>query len=88
MIKKVQFENLRFSDRSQTHAAVVILTTDNATFCMTGRAALAQTAPGADIRSALLEDALRQVRRMPEFRTGENQIAVEHDIASQMRRSA
>ncbi|MEB8389291.1 hypothetical protein OO012_18860 [Rhodobacteraceae bacterium KMM 6894] len=87
MIIKLQFENLRFTDGSQQHSAVVILTTDDATLCLTGRAALGKTAPRADIKVALFADAMRQVRQMPEYRSGSKQIVLSHGIASQMPQS-
>lgn len=88
LIKKIQIENLRFTAGSQQHSAVVILTTDHSTLCLTGRTALKKTAPSAEIRTALIADAVRQVGQMPEFRSGQQQITLGHRAAPPLRRSA
>lgn len=92
VIKKIQVENLRYNSATDSHSAIVILTTDQNTICLTGRTALSPSAPRADIRTALVADALRQVRQLPEFRSGAHHLTLDVAIgrpgAPQARQSA
>lgn len=88
LIKKVQIENLRFSAKLQQHSAVVILTTQSSTMCLQGRTGIARGAPRKDIVTGLVSDALRQVRQLPEYRSGQSDIALCHSVTPEPRQSA
>lgn len=75
LIKKIQFDDLRFSPGSGHHA-MVILTTETSTMCLRGRAQIPEGAGPLALAEALLSDAMRQVRRLPEFRTGQRAIGI------------
>ena len=76
LITKVQFDNMRFLPDRDRHQAVVILTTDECTMCLRANAEVAPAANRDAVGDALVSDAMRQVRRMPEFRTGARQVNV------------
>lgn len=70
LIKSVEIDHYRYSPEGSRHAARVRMTLRDrvvTTFCQVIGGAEMDTAARAE---ALVRDALRQLRRMPEFRSG------------------
>lgn len=88
LIKKIQFDNLRFNAETARHAAVIILTTDECTMCLHGSAQSDREASRAAIAAELVKDALRQVARMPEFRGGKRSVSVCQSATQEFRQTA
>jgi len=88
LIKKIQFDNLRYHPETARHVAVIILTTDECTMCLHGSAHTPQEANRSAIAEELLKDALRQVGRLPEFRRGNRTISVCHSATPEFRQTA
>ncbi|WP_286909135.1 hypothetical protein [Roseovarius sp.] len=79
LIHQLQFDDVRFSPDAQEHRAVAILTTEDRTLCLMASAKLAPSAPRDSLAREFAADALRQVRRMPEYRREEDQVRVAED---------
>ncbi len=88
LIKKIQVDNLRFDPETQSHAAVIILTTDEATLCLYASTSSSQDAGRSAIAEDLMKDAIRQVKRMPEFRRGHRTVTVCTSASTEFRQSA
>ena len=88
LIKKIQIEKLHYSAKAQRYAAVIILTTDDSTICLQGRAHVRQDAPRSELVACLVSDAMRQLRRLPEYRGDTQEVAVCRRVTPEFRQSA
>ncbi|MFY9238406.1 MAG: hypothetical protein WAO78_05950 [Roseovarius sp.] len=86
--QKIQVDNLRFNPETRSHAAVIILTTDEATLCLHASAPCPEDAGQGIIAEDLMKDAIRQVQRMPEFRRGHRTVTVCTSASTEFRQSA
>lgn len=75
-IKEIKLVDCSVSESSGTHYATVLLNGQDSTHCM--RASAFPDVPDAPARItlALVQDAIRQLRRMPEYRSGANVITI------------
>lgn len=80
-IERISLENMSVSPHSGAHVATVLLQGDKASLTLRASAMPAAMPGGlsetAIVTRALVQDALRQVRRMPEFRNAPQAIVVE-----------
>ena len=80
-IKRISLENVTVSPHSGAHVATVLLKADTASLSLRASAMLTVVLgdrTGDDIVArALVQDALRQVRRMPEYRDAPQSIEVD-----------
>lgn len=79
-IKRISLENVAVSPHSGAHVATVMLQVDKKSLTLRA-SALPDTSDTGDkqrdvVTRALVQDALRQVRRMPEYRNGFEPITV------------
>lgn len=80
-IERISLENVAVSPHSGAHVATVFLHGDKASLSLRASAMPATMLSGltesAIVTRALVQDALRQLRRMPEFRNAPQAIVVE-----------
>ena len=81
-IKMVEFEEITKIDASGKYRAQVILIGDKSQTVVAASATLPETGDSKTLRALLFADAVRQVSRMPEFRSGLNQLAYGEGIAA------
>lgn len=87
-IHSIRFDNLGFVARQGCFQAVVIMTTDRATLCLVARHAGNVELSPVEVRNGLLHDAMRQLRQLPEYRTGKRRIEIALDGWHDLRQSA
>ena len=87
-IRRVRIDNLHFVPQLDQHRAVVVVVTDEFTMCLVARRAGGAGDRRADIRNGLLEDAMRQMRQLPEYRTGRCKIVLALRPAGEIGRAA
>ncbi|MEQ8255788.1 hypothetical protein [Roseovarius confluentis] len=79
-IERISLENVSVSPHSGAHVATVLLHSDTASFTMRASAMLASRltslTESSIVTRALVQDALRQVRHMPEFRNAPQTVVV------------
>lgn len=79
---KIDIEDLSYNDlarRFEGHVSLLIATPNKARTVelhFIGRASQPRSCPGSIVTYSLIADALRQARRMPGFRRGEEEIEV------------
>jgi len=88
LIKKIQYDNLRFVKDKGSYAAVVILTTNVCTMCLQAKAPGEAGMIRSEIAVGLMRDALRQVHQLPEYRTGREKITVADYVTQEFRQTA
>ena len=88
IIRQFRFDDLRFSSDAEEHRAIAILTTDISTLCLMTSAKLQSDVPPASLAEALAEDALRQIRRMPEYRRQADAVQVAEDAPKEFQRAS
>ena len=74
IVKDISFAD--YSHRNGLHRAIALVMTEAGSLSLQVATDLPETAPEPGICAALAEDALRQIRRMPEFRSGQNSVSV------------
>ncbi len=80
-IKRISLENVAVSPHSGAHVATVLLQGDTAIYSLRASALAhvpenSQTPDIDVVTRALVQDALRQVRRMPEYRNAPQVVTV------------
>lgn len=88
LIRQFRFDDLRFSSDAEEHRAIAILTTDISTLCLMTKAKLQPDAPQSSLAEALAEDALRQIRRMPEYRRQTDAVKVADDAPKEFQQAS
>lgn len=88
LIHQFQFDDVRFSPEAQEHRAVAILSTEDQTLCLMASAKLDPAAPRDSLAREFAADALRQVRRMPEYRREVDQVRVAENAAMEFRQAS
>ncbi|QYX56917.1 hypothetical protein K1T73_00405 [Roseovarius sp. SCSIO 43702] len=79
LIRKIRFDHLKFHSADDDHRAVVIFTTDRGSISLLARAPLPSGAARQEVAVELVRDAVRQVRRMPEFRQRHEDVGLAPD---------
>lgn len=72
----IKIEDQAYCIERQCHAARVIVLIDDVIMTLFCRSHLPADAPEASCRAALLGEALRQIGRMPEFRSGSERLSL------------
>lgn len=75
-IERIRLENVSVSPHSGAHVATVLLDADTASLSLRASALPLDHASVDVVTRALVQDALRQVRRMPEYRMGTKVITI------------
>lgn len=75
-IERIRLENVAISPHSGAHVATVLLDADTASLSVRASALPFSQSSADVITRALVQDALRQVRRMPEFHLGAGVITI------------
>lgn len=74
-IRAIDIAKLTFAKETQVHLAAVVLDTTDGTVSLTASACLPADASERDLTEAFVSDAIRQLGRLPGYRSGEKTIA-------------
>ncbi|MFU1478476.1 hypothetical protein ACM25N_12525 [Roseovarius sp. C7] len=88
LIHQFQFDDVRFSSEAQEHRAVAILTTEDQTLCLMASARLDPTVARDELAHEFAADALRQVRRMPEYRRQADEVQIAEGAAMEFAKAS
>ena len=75
-ILQLNIDGLTYAAEPGVYRAIVLVRTEDSSLSLSSTAPFAPDAPEEQIRTALIRDALRQIRRMPEYRSGQKSIEI------------
>ena len=81
-ILNVKIENQSRNAKTGLCSATLVLTTRDGCVSLRARTNCPDMAGAERLRSRLVADALRQLRRMPEYRSGARQVTLAGDICA------
>lgn len=70
LVTDIEISQYHYDTRSSRHLATVAMTCKNRVVSLFCQLDLPRNEPAKDRASAFVRDAIRQLRRMPEFRSG------------------
>ncbi len=80
LVTDIQIYQYHYCSKSSRHVADVCMTLKDRVITMQCRLDLPGDEPPRSRASALVGDAIRQLRRMPEFRTGDSTLTFADDL--------
>lgn len=87
-IRSISIGEVALVARRGHFRAVVVMTTDDSTLSLIARHDCGSDAPPRDLHDGLISDALRQLHRLPEYRTGQRHLILSPDTSQGRRQSA
>ena len=75
-ILNVEIKDWSFSEETGRHQATLLMDARQNRISLRAETAMAQASPQHDVMNGLLADAMRQLKRLPEYRGSEQEITL------------
>ncbi len=79
-ILNVKLADQKFLPETGAHRATIVMKTDEGQLFLDAKATLPNGICQNEVSSALVKDALRQLNRMPEYRSGRKRVTLDDDV--------
>ena len=75
-IISIEIDRILWNQGTTSCHGTVVLTATDQTIALSAQAAIGRSSEMTEVQAALTQDALRQLRRMPEFRNGKRAVTI------------